>query len=81
MSMKTSVRLAKRGDLPAIHNLVRELAIYEKAEHEFVASLDEYRRDFEAGIFEALVAENSVGVVGMARLRGVAAPVRSVYSR
>lgn len=64
--METSVRLAQRGDLPAIHNLVRELAIYEKAEHEFVASLEEYRRDFEAGIFEALVAENSVGVVGMA---------------
>ena len=64
--MQTRVRLAQHEDLPAIHNLVRELAIYEKAEHEFTASLDEYRRDFEAGIFETLVAENSVGVVGMA---------------
>jgi GNAT superfamily N-acetyltransferase len=64
--MQTRVRLAQHEDLPAIHNLVRELAIYEKAEHEFTASLEEYRRDFEAGIFEALVAENSVDVVGMA---------------
>lgn len=64
--METSIRLAGPEDVPAIHNLVRELAIYEKAEEEFVASVDDYRRDFEAGIFEALVAENSVGVVGMA---------------
>lgn len=64
--METSIRLAGPEDIPAIHNLVRELAIYEKAEQEFVASLEDYRRDFADGIFEALIAENSAGVVGMA---------------
>lgn len=53
-------------DLPAIHNLVRELAIYEKAEREFTASLEDYRRDFEAGIFETLVAVSGQTAVGMA---------------
>ena len=64
--MKLSIRQATAADIPAIHHLVRALAIYEKAEEEFVASIDDYRRDFQDGIFEALVAENSVGVVGMA---------------
>jgi len=64
--METSIRLATADDMAAVHNLVRELAIYEKAEHEFIASLKDYQQDFSSGIFEALVAENSVGVVGMA---------------
>lgn len=61
------IRKATLEDLPAIHRLVRELAVYERAEHEFAASLEDYREDFEAGIFQALVAElPEVGVVGMA---------------
>ncbi len=60
------IRLATEKDLPAIHALVRELAIYEKAEEEFTASLEDYLRDFRAGIFEALVAEVEGKVVGMA---------------
>ena len=60
------IRLATEKDLPAIHALVRELAIYEKAEEEFTASLEDYRRDFRAGIFEALIAEVEGEVVGMA---------------
>ncbi len=60
------VRFAKREDLPAIHALVRELAIYEKAEEEFVASVADYERDLACGIFEALVAEHAGEVVGMA---------------
>jgi GNAT superfamily N-acetyltransferase len=61
-----TVRKAIPSDLPAIHGLVRELAIYEKAEEEFVATLEDYERDFEEGIFEALVAETGGKVVGMA---------------
>ena len=64
--METSIRLATASDLPAVHNMVRELAIYEKAEHEFIASLTDHQEDFRSGIFEALVAENAVGVVGIA---------------
>ena len=57
---------AQKKDLPAIHELVHELAVYERAESEFIATLDEYERDFEAGIFEALVSEVDGQVVGMA---------------
>ena len=64
--MNTIIRKAEQKDLPAIHALVRELAIYEKAEHEFVASLEDYQTDFEAGIYEAHVAEVDGKVVGMA---------------
>lgn len=65
--MEFQIRPAIFTDLPAIHDLVRELAIYERAEKEFVASLAEYERDFSDQVFAALVATASNGqVVGMA---------------
>ena len=65
--MDIRIRRALSADLPGIHALVRELAAYERAEDEFVASLEDYRRDFEAGVFEALVAEQpGQGLLGMA---------------
>lgn len=64
--MAITIRLASTKDLPAIHQLVRELAIYEKEETAFVATLEEYKKDFEAGWFEALVAEDGSKTVGMA---------------
>lgn len=60
------IERAGREDLPAIHELVRELAIYERAEPEFIATLDDYYRDFDAGIFEAIVARIDQQVAGMA---------------
>ena len=64
-SPKIIIRLAEKKDLPFIHNLVRELAIYEKAEPEFIATLEEYEQDFEASVFESLVAEVDNEVIGM----------------
>ncbi len=61
-----SIRKAVVADIPAIHNLVRELAIYEKSEPAFTATLADYTRDFEAGRFEVLVAELDGEVIGMA---------------
>ena len=64
--MEIQLRQATIDDIPAIHELVRELAIYEKEEAEFVATIEEYKTDFAAGIFEAIVAETSSdGVIGM----------------
>ncbi len=60
------IRKATLEDLPAIHGLVRELAIYEKAEEEFTATLSDYESDFKENIFEALVAEKEDRIVGMA---------------
>lgn len=63
--MEVQLRKATKQDLPAIHGLVRELAIFERAEEAFVATLDEYERDFEARVFDAFVAELNGRVVGM----------------
>ena len=63
---KISVRIAQSKDLWAIHALVRELAIYEKAEEAFTATIEMYQKDFEDGVFEAIVAENDGEIVGMA---------------
>lgn len=65
MDLTVTIERAQRTDLPAIHGLVRELAVYEKAEPEFIATLDDYYRDFDAGIFEAIVARTDDQVVGM----------------
>lgn len=60
------IRKAQSGDLQSIHNLVRHLAIFEEAEEEFTASIQQYKDDFEADIFDALVAEVNGEIRGMA---------------
>lgn len=60
-----STRRAETKDLPVIHDLVMELAVYEKAGHEFTATLEDYQKNFEAGVFEVIVAEKKQEVVGM----------------
>ena len=52
------IRQATAEDLPAIYRLVAELAEYEKEPEALTATLDDYRRDFAAGFFEAIVAAN-----------------------
>lgn len=61
------IRPATVADLPAIHGLVYELAVYEKEPEAHTATLADYERDFKAGIFEAHVAvdTDSNTVVGM----------------
>lgn len=61
-----NIRQATRSDLPAIHRLVGELAEYEKASSEFTATLETYQTDFEAGIFQVLLAEQNEQILGMA---------------
>lgn len=60
------IRKATYDDIPVIHHLVRELAIYEKAEKEFIATLEDYQKNWEAGVFEVLVAEVDGEIAGMA---------------
>lgn len=63
--MSVHIRQANQADIPAIHDLVRELAIYEKSEEEFIATQEEYRRDFADGVFQCQVAASDGQVVGM----------------
>ena len=44
--------------MPAIHALVHELAVYERAPEAHTATVEDYLRDFKAGIFESHVAVN-----------------------
>lgn len=59
------IRRGNTADLAAVHNLVRELAIYEKAEDALTATIEDYKRDFDAGVFECIVAEDKGQVVGV----------------
>ncbi|MEZ4949346.1 MAG: GNAT family N-acetyltransferase [Saprospiraceae bacterium] len=60
------IRQAEEKDLAAILDLVRDLAIYEKAEDQLTAILEDYKKNFKEGVFEAIVAEQEGKVVGMA---------------
>ncbi len=60
------IRQATRNDLAAILDLVRELAVYERAPDKVTSTLQTYEADFDAGYFEALVAEQGEMILGMA---------------
>ena len=64
-----NIRKALATDMPAIHNLIKELAIYEKAEDEVATTPEELVKDGfgENPAFEAIVAENQEStIVGFA---------------
>ena len=63
--MSVIIRTATLKDLPFIHNLVRELAIYEKEENEFTATLAMYENDFAENVFQSIVADVNGEIVGM----------------
>ncbi len=60
-----TIRTATEADLPAIHALVYELAVYEKEPEAVVTTPAEYLEDFRNGLFESQVAELDGQVVGM----------------
>ena len=63
--MSVIIRTATLKDLPFIHNLVRELAIYEKEENEFTATLAMYENDFAENVFQSIIADVNGEIVGM----------------
>ena len=65
MSEKITIRPATEADLPAIHGLMYELAVYEKEPEAVFTTVEEYREDFRNGLFESHVAETDGRVVGM----------------
>jgi GNAT superfamily N-acetyltransferase len=62
------LRRAVRTDVPAMHALVRELAIYEKAEEQHTLSLEQMEEDGfgPTARYEAFIAERCGEVLGMA---------------
>ncbi len=63
--MDIIIRRAGDTDIPDIYQLVKTLAIYEKAPEAVTATLEDYYNDFRADIFQCHVAETEGQVVGM----------------
>jgi len=60
-----SIRTAATNDIASIFSLVKELAIYENAEHEVLVDEAYYREAFDLGIFDAIVATIKGEVIGI----------------
>ena len=66
--MEITVREAVPSDMEAVWNLIPDLAIYEKAEHEFINTVDQLTKDgFGPNeVFDCIVAEVGSQVIGFA---------------
>lgn len=62
--MVITVRKTEKEDLLAVFELVKDLAIYENAEHEITIDLAYYQKSFDENIFESIVAEDHGTVIG-----------------
>lgn len=62
------IRKGEKKDAPAAHALIRELAIYEKAEEQHICTLEQFTKDGfdENPAYDLLVAELEGEVVGIA---------------
>jgi GNAT superfamily N-acetyltransferase len=76
--MKIDIRPATIADMPAVHALVRELAIYENAPEQHTATISDYEKDFSDGIFDVQLAvdsdffvENDVHTEGSLKIVGM----------
>ena len=65
MTNNITIRPATEADIPTIHALVYELAVYEKEPEAVFTTPEEYLEDFRKGLFESHVAEMDGKVVGM----------------
>jgi GNAT superfamily N-acetyltransferase len=67
MNEQVSIRPAVFSDMHVVHQLIRELAIYEHAEKEVITTVAQLQQDGfgESPLFQCLVAEhNHEGVIG-----------------
>jgi len=65
--MDFSIRKANKEDLPQVLDLVKELALYEKAPEEVTISLEDLEKDGfgEHPLYWIILAENEAGILGM----------------
>lgn len=60
------LRKATALDAQAILDLVKELAVYEKAAHEVKTEPSDYQNGLQTGLFQVLLAEHpNFGILGM----------------
>ena len=65
MLPKIEIRPAQLSDVPSMHALMYELAVYENAPEAVATTVEEYEIDFSNGLFEGFVAEADGQIVGM----------------
>ena len=67
MPKNIEIRETKFTDLPAVHGMVYELAVYEKSPESHTATIADYEADFLNKVFESHVAVDSDNqtVIGM----------------
>jgi GNAT superfamily N-acetyltransferase len=65
MPPKIEIRAAQLKDVPDMHALMYELAVYENAPEAVATTVEEYETDFSNGLFEGFVAEVDGKIVGM----------------
>lgn len=63
--MTLHIRPGTVSDMPSVHALMYELAVYEKSPEAVKTTPEQYAKDLEQGLFETLVAEKDSKVVGM----------------
>lgn len=67
MNSLTMVEKAKKTDLAGMLDLVKELAKYEHAPDEVIATLADYEQNFERKVFDGFVTKDTDGkITGMA---------------
>jgi predicted N-acetyltransferase YhbS len=64
--MEIEIRKGQARDIPAIYELVKELAIYEKEPEAVTATIDDYHKLFNSKLYSFLVAEAENEIVGTA---------------
>ena len=62
---KLTIREADHNDIPAIHELVAELARYEKAESEFTCGTARYLELYNEKLWNAIVACHGHAIIGL----------------
>ena len=66
ISTPIHIRPGTRDDLTKVHQLVCELATYEREPDAVTTTTQDYIRDFDAKWFEVLIAETSDQIIGAA---------------
>lgn len=64
--MNIITRQGKRDDIPAIFELVKELAIYEKALDQVSNTADRMKDDYDNNLYDFAIAESEGVIVGLA---------------
>jgi GNAT superfamily N-acetyltransferase len=66
MDTKVNLRRASLGDMAELLVLIQDLADFEKASNEVITTVESMKKDFQTGLFDAIIAELDQKIIGMA---------------